>query len=412
MKILIVSSLFPLPIEAGGKVRLYNVIKNLSRDHSISLLSLISEDELKLIPLMKQYCSIVETVPVRFNENLLSKISSFQDLSKVSYFMKRLMMVLSGHPYDITRWYFPLFHHKFNRMIEKNSFDLIKIELPFAEQYLNHNKLREKGIRTFLAEYEIRSVFFRRKSATEKGLSKLVSYSLYKQMERYLRSVWRRVDTVVAVSEVDKRKILDLEPACNVIVVPNGVDISYFTPRRKRVCTNDILFIGEMRHIQNLDGISYFAEEIFPLILSDIPDATLTIVGSYMSKKVSALGKRKNIEVVGRVEDVRTPLSACDVMIVPVRISGGTRLRILEAMASGVPVVSTSIGSEGLDVSPDENIMIADDKHDFAERTLRLLKDDTLRKNISLKARKFVEKRYSWDKIVADFSEKLNCSAR
>jgi glycosyltransferase involved in cell wall biosynthesis len=224
----------------------------------------------------------------------------------------------------------------------------------------------------------------------------------YQRMLRYEGEVCRAAKTIVAVSGVDAREMQSLYGASRIACVPTGVDIEYFTPPRAIQRTHDLVFLGAMDWRPNMDGVKWFVGSVLPLIRARLPDASLLVVGR------RGLSQRDSrIHVTGTVDDVRPYLWKSAVSIVPLRIGGGTRLKIYEAMAAKIPVVSTSVGAEGLDVRDGENIAIADSPDAFAERCVALLSDAEARRKQSQAAWEMVSACYSWEVISRKFEQLL-----
>ncbi|GAG17703.1 unnamed protein product, partial [marine sediment metagenome] len=219
------------------------------------------------------------------------------------------------------------------------------------------------------------------------------------------KKMCRKFDRCLTVSENDKAELMQVcDEKASFSVIPNGVDVEYYTPRfsQEGYCT-DLIHHGTMSGYMNVDGIIYFYEKIFPRIRREIPDVKLTIAGANPDKKLLNLANiDKNVVVTGAVDDMRPYVAGSKVVIVPLRIGGGTRLKIPEAMAMGKSVISTSVGCEGLEVTPDKDIIIADDPKEFANHTVELLKDEGLRLKIGLNGRKLAETRYDWKMIVEE----------
>jgi glycosyltransferase involved in cell wall biosynthesis len=221
----------------------------------------------------------------------------------------------------------------------------------------------------------------------------------------YLQSA----DHVLAVSETDRDAFLEIlkEPA-KLTIVPTGVDVDYFRPRSGEEISNSLVFTGSMDWLPNEDGIFFFVKEVLPRVRQEIPDVSLTVVGRSPSARLKELAdQEKNIQLTGWVEDVRSYLARGAVCIVPLRIGGGTRLKIFEAMAMAKPVISTTIGAEGLPVKPGESILLADSPQDLARETVRLLRNPKLRDELGLAAHKMVSDNYTWARVAAGFAEVL-----
>jgi len=224
----------------------------------------------------------------------------------------------------------------------------------------------------------------------------------YERMLRYEAQVCRAAKKVVAVSGVDAREMHSLYGASRIACVSTGVDIEYFTPPRDIQRTHDLVFLGAMDWRPNMDGVKWFASSVLPLIRARFPDVSLLVVG-----RRGLSGRDSRIHVTGTVEDVRPYLWKSAVSIVPLRIGGGTRLKIYEAMAAKIPVVSTSVGAEGLDVRDGENIQIANSPEAFAERCIALLSAEEARRKQSQAAWEMVSACYSWDVVSRKFEQLL-----
>lgn len=226
-----------------------------------------------------------------------------------------------------------------------------------------------------------------------------------KRVLSYEGRILNSFDKSILVSLNDKKYLGQFFDVSNVEVIQNGVDLEYFSYFNGEYNKNKIVFIGNMRTVPNVDAAIYFAREVFPIIRKEVPKAEFFIVGSEPAKKVYNLAsKSNNIYVTGFVEDVRTYLQSAAVSVSPMRYGAGIQNKILESMAVGTPVVSTSIGLEGINATPDKEIMVGDLPEIFAKRVLDFMRDSSLRKSVSTTGRMLVEKHYSWEKVL----EKLN----
>jgi glycosyltransferase involved in cell wall biosynthesis len=228
-----------------------------------------------------------------------------------------------------------------------------------------------------------------------------------RRMVEYERTVCKRVKSVIAVSDQDAQTMRDLYGVTRVGVVPTGVDVEFFTPSQESPPTTDLAFIGSMDWMPNVDGVLWFADEVLPRIRQKLPQSSVAVVGRKPAPEITRLAERDPlIRITGTVEDVRPWLWGSKIAVVPLRIGGGTRLKIYEAMAARTPVVSTTIGAEGLGVSHGENILIADSPEALAESCIHLLRDADERRRLSAAAFEHVRTRHSWD-TAADAFERL-----
>jgi glycosyltransferase involved in cell wall biosynthesis len=229
-------------------------------------------------------------------------------------------------------------------------------------------------------------------------------------MLRFERGALRRFDLVLAVSDADRQTFGRLYPGAlttPVHVIQTGVDTTFFSPDASPEKPRHLVFTGSMDWLPNEDGMVYFTREILPQIRRLEPDATVSIIGRSPTPTVRRLAEVAGVEVTGAVADVRPHVAAGSVYIVPLRIGGGTRLKIFEAMAMGKAIVSTTIGAEGLPVADGENIVIADHPESFARAVVDLLQHDDRRRRLGNTARRMVVERYDWSAVAGDFEEAL-----
>ncbi len=227
-------------------------------------------------------------------------------------------------------------------------------------------------------------------------------------MDRAERLYLKRADHVLAVSETDKNHFLNYLPESKLTIVPTGVDVEFFQPRHSQEEPDSLVFTGSMDWLPNEDGIVHFIEQVLPRIREQIPEVSLSVVGRKPSQKLQALGDRnKGVRITGWVDDIRPYLAHSAMCIVPLRIGGGTRLKIFEAMAMGKAMISTTIGAEGLPVRHSESIVLADDPEDFARQAVNLLRSPERRQHIGAAAHKMVTEKYSWAKVADGFAEVL-----
>ena len=230
-----------------------------------------------------------------------------------------------------------------------------------------------------------------------------------RRMDKFEGEVCRAVKSVIAVSDVDAKVMKENYGVSRVNAIPTGVDLDYFKPVGNMPRSTDLVFIGSMDWMPNIDGAEWFVREILPLIRKRKPDCSVVLAGRTPTAAILDLAKADPlIRVTGTVPDVRPYLWGATASIVPLRIGGGTRLKIFESMAAGVPVVSTTIGAEGLPVEPETQILIADDPVSFAECCLQLIEDSSAREKIADAAQEMVAARFSWEAVSLEFERLLS----
>jgi GT2 family glycosyltransferase/glycosyltransferase involved in cell wall biosynthesis len=383
MRILFLTPYYPYP-PIHGISRVYNLIKKLSKNNEIYLLSFDDgfEDETQKIE-MEKFCKEVKVV--NRTHAVIKNITSINPTPVIEFSSKSMEEAL-------------------NEMIERVEPHILQIEYTHLAHYVK--KIKNQSPLTFLTEHDISFEFFKRKARVESNLMKKI-WTLWEflRMYHFETRIIKKFDGIFAVSERDaevlkrflKEKVFDC--------APNGVDTEYFSYRgingREK---SSILFVGYFLHPPNVDAILYFAKEIFPIIKDEEKEIKVYVVGAYPPLEVLNLSEI-GFKVTGKVPETRSYYQEKMVFIAPIRFGAGVKLKVLEAMSCGIPVVSTSLGAEGIPCENGRDIMIADKKEEFAEKILNLLKDENLWKKISENGRKLVEEKRSYDAIAKNMDE-------
>ena len=241
----------------------------------------------------------------------------------------------------------------------------------------------------------------------DRPVTLLRSWVSWQKAHQYETRLFRRFQVCTVVSPVELDYVTEMVSASNgrVEVMPNGVDCQHNRLGLAQAVPKTLVFNGALTYSANYDAMQYFLTEIYPLIQKQVPDLTLTITGSTTGVNLAGLRLDESVHLSGYVDDVRPLVASAWACVVPIRLGGGTRLKILEAMALGTPVVATSKGAEGLDGVDGEHILLADDPVEFADRTLQLLRDPALHQRLVTNARRLVEQHYDWVQIGQRFVE-------
>jgi glycosyltransferase involved in cell wall biosynthesis len=259
--------------------------------------------------------------------------------------------------------------------------------------------------------HNVEAEIWRRHAVTKSGaIARALYRTQHTRMRRFERRTLARFEAVLAVSEADRDTFATLYPEAihePVHVVPTGVDTGYFAPAPGDAASRTLVFTGSMDWLPNEDGMTYFCRDILPRIRRSEPDATLSIVGRAPTPAVKRLADIPGVEVTGRVDDVRPHIARGAVYVVPLRIGGGTRLKIFEAMSMAKAVVSTTVGAEGLPVTSGRDIDIADEPARFAHGVVHLMRDAETRRAREAAARRLVVERYDWSAVALDFENAL-----
>ena len=269
-------------------------------------------------------------------------------------------------------------------------------------------KWRVPALRAEVFEHNVEHLIWKRLAAVERRPWRRLPLEVeWRKMRRWEARACARADLTIAVSEQDRDLLAEVAPGARVVAIPTGVDTSYFTPNRHQERAGALVFTGSMDWYPNEDGLVDFLEATLPLIRRQVPEASLTVVGRNPSTRLRDAAARAGVEVTGTVDDVRPYVARGSVYVVPLRVGGGTRLKIFEALAMGKPVVSTTVGAEGLPLVPGEHFLAADEPARFAGAVVSLLQDPVRRRALGAAGRRLVEERYSWPQVAREFESRF-----
>lgn len=384
MNILIVTTRLPYPMISGAKIRAFHILKALAERHKVTLISFYgSEDETKDFDIYK-------TLGVRLIPILNPDIDRQVGLKALSHSLS------SGLPLTVSKY----IHSAMTEAIAENVriADVIHCEHVHMAEYLLciHDKPK------VLDAHNVETLIAYRYSRCERSLLKKLVLSLnYRAMRSYEKKVCARFDMTLSVSLEDKQVLESQFGAGCVRLLENGVDVDYFSPVTKHLQDQPkkLVFVGAMDWLPNSDGIKYFVKEVLPIIRQDFPGIKLDVVGKDPPQDILQLSDMDGIRVTGTVDDVRPYVHDSHLYVVPLRFGGGSRLKILEAFSMGKPVVSTSLGCEGIECVNGKDLLVADNPADFAASVVRLLNDPKLCNRLTSNARTLAINTYSWSVI-------------
>ena len=381
------------PVDKGGKIRSYNMLKALKRNCRITYLTLddgTADDSAR--ELASEYCHDLVCVPHRRREKFTT-----------GFYVELALNLASDLPYAIKKYESPEMRQEITRLLASQRIDVLVCDFlaPAVNVPPNLN------CTTVLFQHNVEAMIWKRHYEVQTNAArKAYLYRQWQKMRAFEAKACPMFDSVIAVSREDREQMQREYGLDNVFDVPTGVDTAYFQPSGKiETRPHHLVFTGSMDWLPNEDGIRYFTEQIMPRIRQSVPDVTLTVVGRDPYPSLVELSKRDpSVTVTGRVDDVRPYIEEAAVYIVPLRIGGGTRLKIYEAMAMEKPVVSTTIGAEGLPVNDGEEIVLADTPESFAAAVVKLLQQANPAREIGARAAAKVRAEFGWESVAGSFA--------
>jgi len=393
MKLLWVCPTFLHPTTRGGQIRTLGMLREMHRDHEIHFAALRRpEDGESGVRHAPEFCTRAYPVDHR--------PPGARSLGFYGQFARNL---LSNVPLAVSRWESATLRHAVEQLLAREEFDYLVCDFLAAAPNVPDMS------RAVLFQHNVEAVIWeRRREQATNPLHRQVYRQEARRMFNYERRICREAAKVIAVSDEDAVRMRTMFGLAECFAVPTGVDLDYFQPSANPEPLADLVFSGSMNWAPNIDGVLYFCEEILPLIRRERPTCRVAIVGRTPPPEVLRLPeKHPDVIVTGTVPDIRPYLWGSTVCVVPLRIGGGTRLKIYECMAARLPVVSTGVGAEGLPVTHDKNILLADTPQAFADACLAVLSDQGKRQALSHEGHKLVEAN-SWRRAAEKFVEILS----
>lgn len=392
MRILFITASIPYPLASGGAIRTFGIIKGLHEaEHQITLMSFHDGDALPQTTPLDELCEEIITFP-----------------SPQRSTTQRIQQLLLSNQADIaTRFYSQQFADKVTQLVKNSEFELVQIEAIEAACYIPIVKSANPNIKivfdTFNAEAELQKVIYQIDRQDIKKLPKAL-YSLIQtqRIYQYEGDLCRMADAVIAVSPEDQALLSDYRQDDRTFIVPSGISVDDYQPPAEKLDLGEkaVVFTGKMDYRPNVDAMLWFVDSIWGQIKQQQPDAKLYIVGQKPNAQIQALGEENDIVVTGWVDSVSPYLFGATVYIAPLRMGSGTRLKLLEAMASGCAIVATSIAAAGLLDDVKGVMSIADDEVGFAQSVSNLLANPRKRKNLQTQTRQAVKQHYDWQVLI------------
>jgi polysaccharide biosynthesis protein PslH len=378
------------PLDTGGRLRSFHLIAELAKRHSVTLATTrdpaIAEDAVAArLPHGVRLVSVPWTAP---------------KFGTARFALAFLRSLASARPVDLAKFEVPDLARRVAQILAARQADLCVADFLSATPNVPFGG----AVPVVLFAHNVEHLIWRRLSEVEDRPWRRPALALeWRKMRRAESEACRVADLTVAVSDVDRALLAATAPGAAVRAIPTGVDTSYFCPNGWHERPERLVFVGSMDWYPNEDAALYFMEEILPRIRQTVPGASLSLVGRNPSARLRQAAARTGATLTGTVEDVRPHLAEAAVCVVPLRVGGGTRLKIFEALALGKAVVSTGIGAEGLPVVPDEHLLLAEAPAEFARAVVALLRDPARRRALGAAGRGLVQSRYSWAQVAREF---------
>jgi polysaccharide biosynthesis protein PslH len=381
MKILHLMPYSPVPPNFGGALRTYNILKNIITHHEVTLLLFgTAEDEKNLRREFGHGIKNIHIIPEPWQRTYKRLAQLYSTFHPHSFFH---MLAVNSE-----------MQNKLTQLLSSNDFDIVQTEFSHLGSY----NLPTNAVK-ILDAHNVEYDNFRRMSVNDiRPIRKFHYYLEYKKLFKEEIEGLRKQDALFVTSERDKKVFEKDLPGLTKFVVPNGVDSNFFAASTESPEPFSLVFTGMMAYVPNYDGVLYFLDEIFPRILEKIPDAKIYIVGNRPPAYLTARSSN-NVIITGYVDDVRPYIRRSSVYVVPLRMGSGTRLKIGEALSMRVPIVTTSIGCEGIDIRSGESAIIADDPASFADGVISLLMDPDRRKKLTNNGFELMKTNYEWSVI-------------
>lgn len=391
MNIIFLSQIVPYPPHGGVLQRGFNIVKEISRYNNVHLIAFVHPDTLKTDreideskAVLEKYCKSVDYFPL------------WPKKSGVHRFIALTMGVFYPGPFSALAHRSHAVLQKMRTIVERNRIDLIHYDTIGLAPYRRYFQ----DIPSVLTHHNIESHLMRRRAKVEKSFFGRAYVAMQAQkLESFEKLESPKFDINVMMSKIDEAELLALTKNLRTTIVPNGVDTEYFQPSYG-ANDNAVIYTGGLNMFANRDAVMYFLREIWPRVKSEIPDAKFYVVGQDPTDDLlQAAAKDRSVIVTGYVDDIRPLVAKASVYIVPIRVGGGTRLKVLDAMAQGKAIVSTTVGCEGISVNHGKNIIVADSDEGFAANVVSLFRAPHERDRLGRAARNLAESSYSWTKI-------------
>lgn len=389
-RLLFLAQTLPYPANSGVNIRTYNILRLLAGEYDVTALCFYRKGAR---PSLADVANSVQSLAP------IAAVQAFpipQEHSHLRWVWDHARSVLTQRPYTYYAYASRDFRHALTRELADGGYALVHVDSLDLAYYVRSIT----DVPVVCVHHNVESALLARRASTEDSALRRAYIRLQANLTlKEERALIGSVALNVAVSADDAERLKDIDPASRVVVVPNGVDTESLSPVDTPQLTDRLVFVGGYHWFPNGDALHYFCEKILPIIRQMRPGISVRWIGKCPTHVRLVMSDRYGIDVTGFVDDIRAEVSAASCYVVPLRVGGGTRLKILDAWSLGKAVVSTSVGCEGLEATHEMNILIADDPAEFARAVARILEDERLRRRLERNARATVVKTYDWDLI-------------
>jgi len=381
MRILFLTGRLPYPPNRGDRLRAYNFLRVLSQQHQITLLSFIGDNrEAGLIGPLRQFCEDIQLVHRgQFQSTMTTGLNVWRALPFQSLYYRSSVM-----------------QGAVDRLLDRGRFDAVYVHLFRMAQFVAGRS----------RPYRILDLTDAISSEVERSLPyrdpkwQLVYRLELPRIRRYERDIVRHFDETWLISNAERQKLLGGKDNSKIHVVPNGVDSARYRPSGLPVDSPRLIFVGHMGVFHNVDAAEYLVREILPRVRAEFPNTSLDLVGAEPAPPVQQLASMPGVRVLGHVADLNAALNDASIFVAPLRFAAGVQNKALEAMAVGLPVVTSTYVNNGLEAEDGRHLMVADEPDQFTAAILTLLKDAQLRRNLGRAGREFVMSQYRWEDVL------------
>ena len=381
MKILFITSRFPYPPIRGDKIRVFNLMRELAKNHEVSLASFATAED------GGNYVKLKEFIP-RIERAVFKPWRAY---------LNCLTGLFTKTPLQVHYYRSPAMRDAVAKLVDEVKPDVIHAHLIRTAQYA----LAYPDIPKVLDICDSMTLNYDRMLAYRRDAISYIHRLERPRTRSYESTVPLLFDANTVISSHDQDYIASLAPDASLEIVPGGVDTDYFRPLVGDKKSSRLAFMGTMSYFPNESAMTWFVRDVLPVIKRTVPDVELAVVGNNPSSDVKRLAEDTAVTVTGFVDDVRPIVGSAEIFVCPIRAATGLNTKIIEAMSMGLPVVATPEACEGIGVADGENVLLASEPMDFAEAVLRLLDDAGLRESLGSAGREFVMRSYTWEQAAA-----------